>query len=73
MAMDVPTNSDTEEPEDTDDTTGVLGFAGRESAKSALEPTILDRVPKKHILYIGFLSGSLSTTLLALLIALIFG
>lgn len=68
MAMDVPTNRETEEPDEDDDSTGALGFASTESAQSALEPTILDRIPRLHILYLGACAGSLATGLLLLLI-----
>jgi hypothetical protein len=68
MAMDVPTQDDTEEPESDDDSNSALGFAGTESAKSSLEPTVLDRIPRLHLLLIGFALGNATTALLALLV-----
>lgn len=68
MAMDVPTNQDTEEPDENDEPGGALGFASTESAKSALEPTVLDRIPRLNLLLIGFALGNATTALIAILV-----
>lgn len=71
MAMDVPTTRDTEEPEETDEQNGALSFASTESAKSELEPTVLDRVPRLHILLIGIATGSTATAACILLVSVL--
>lgn len=60
MAMDVPTSRETEDP-DEEPTTSALGFASTEAAESQSTTSIIDRIPRRHLLALGFGLGSIST------------